>query len=67
MRKERTLFILGLWVAVLPFLGFPNMWRKIFFVITGLALVFLAYLFYSQTKKRILKDDRESKAFVDNI
>jgi len=67
MRKERTLFIIGLWVAILPFLGFPSTWRKIFFVIIGLALVFLAFLFYNQTKKRILKDTRESKSFVDNI
>lgn len=66
MRKERTLFVIGVWVAVLPFLGFPNSWREVFFVITGLALVCLAYLFYNQAKTRILKTTTESKTFVDS-
>ena len=67
MRKERTLLILGLWVAVLPFLGFPNNWRKILFVITGLALIYLANLFYLEVKARIAKVDSRSKTFIDNI
>lgn len=67
MRKERTLFILGLWVAILPFLGFPNSWRRVLFVITGFLLLYLAYLFYLETKSRLLKVDNRSKTFVDNI
>jgi predicted MFS family arabinose efflux permease len=67
MRKERSLFVIGVWVAVLPFLGFPNSWRSIFFVITGIGLICLAYLFYNQSKQRILKTTTESKTFVDNI
>lgn len=67
MRKERTLFVIGVWVAVLPFLGFPNSWREVLFLITGLILICLAYLFYNQAKRRILKTTTESKTFVDNI
>jgi len=67
MRKERTLLILGIWVAVLPYLGFPNNWRKVLFLLTGLALVFLAYLFYKQAKARQVINDNHSKTFVDNI
>lgn len=67
MRKERTLLILGIWVAILPFLGFPTNWRKVLFIITGIALIYLAYLFYIEVKARISKIDTSSKTFVDNI
>lgn len=66
MRKERTLLIIGIIVMILPFLGFPNNWRKIFFVIIGFALVYLSYLFYKQVKAR-QPNNNQSKTFVDNI
>jgi hypothetical protein len=67
MRKEKTLFILAIWIMVLPFLGFPESWEKVFFIITGLAFIYLAYLFYLESKNRLLKHSEESKTFVDNI
>lgn len=67
MRKEKTLFIIGIWVMILPFLGFPNNWRKAFFLITGLAIMYLAYLFYLEVRNRLSKDENHSKTFVDNI
>lgn len=67
MRKEKTLFIIGLWVIILPFLGFTDSWRKVLFFITGLAIVYLAYLFYLEIKNRLSKDNNVSKTFVDNV
>jgi membrane protein implicated in regulation of membrane protease activity len=67
MRKERTLLILGLWVAILPSLGFPNSWRTVLFVITGIALMYLAYLFYKQAKERMPKNEENLQTFTDNI
>ena len=67
MRKEKTLFIIGLWVMILPFLGFPNSWRKVLFFITGLAMMYLAYLFYLEVKARLAKHADHSKTFIDNI
>jgi uncharacterized membrane protein YuzA (DUF378 family) len=67
MRKERTLLILGVWVVVLAFLGFPDSWHKLLFVITGLALVYLAYLFYKQARSRLPKEDNHMHSYVDNI
>lgn len=67
MRKEKTLLIIGFWVIILPFLGFPSSWRAILFVITGIALVYLAYLFYAEAKDRLPKEENEAKVFVDNI
>lgn len=67
MRKEKTLFIVGIWVMVLPFLGFPNFWRQILLFITGLSLTYLAYLFYIEVKTRLVKDVNQSKSFIDNV
>lgn len=67
MRKEKTLFIIGIWIAVLPFLGFPVNWRKILFLITGLSIMYIAYLFYLEVKIRLSKDANQSKTFIDNI
>ncbi len=67
MRKEKSLFIIGLWVLVLPFLGFPSSWKVILFEITGIIIIYLAYLFYLEVKIRLDKDDSQTKSFVDNI
>lgn len=67
MRKEKTLLILGLWVAILSFLGFPGSWKKVLFLITGLAIMYLGYLFYLEIKTRLKNDVNNSKTFVDNI
>lgn len=51
MKKERTLLFIGIWVALLPHLGFPENWRKILFLITGLFIVFIAYVMYKRKRK----------------
>ena len=59
---------MALWVIVLPFLGFPYNWKVVLFVITGISLLYLAYLFYAETKTRLSKyEENETKTFVDNI
>jgi len=51
----------------LPFLGFTNSFRKILFVLTGFAIVYIAYLFYLEAKVRLGKHTSHNKTFVDNI
>lgn len=72
MRKERTLLFIGIWVAILPYLGFPNSWRQWLFVISGLAIMYLAYLFRQEAKTRIqaIKLDQDVQtmdSFIDNV
>ncbi|MCX6753987.1 MAG: hypothetical protein NTV03_02960 [Candidatus Nomurabacteria bacterium] len=67
MLKERKLFLIGVWVAILPFLGFFESWRKILFVLTGIGIIYLAYLFYNEAKVRNSKDENVIKSFIDNI
>jgi hypothetical protein len=67
MRKEKTLFIIALFIILLPFLGFPIVWQKVLFFMTGIALIYLSYLFYLEVKIRLLNKDDQSKTFIDNI
>jgi hypothetical protein len=67
MRKERALFIIGIWIAILPQLGFPESFREVLFIITGVSIFYLAYLYYLEAKARISKNENRIKSFVDNI
>ncbi len=67
MRKEKALFIIGFWVLILPFLGFPTSWRKTLYLITGIVIIYLAYLLYIEAKDNFSKNNKETKSFIDNI
>lgn len=60
MSKARLLLILGTWVAILPYLGFPYTWKEIFFTLSGLGIIYMSYSLYRDDKKR------ESRSF-DNF
>ena len=63
MSKQRAIFLLGIWVAILPFLGFPNFWRKMLFIITGLLLVYVSYTL----KRKTIRRRAETAPFKDNL
>lgn len=48
MRKARILLILGIWVAILPYLGFPSTWKNILFSLSGLGLIYFSYVLYRE-------------------
>jgi Na+/phosphate symporter len=52
MRRAYTLLILGIWVAILPFLGFPISWKNILFVLTGLGLMYFSFMIYKDALKK---------------
>ncbi len=64
MTKQRLLFFIGIWVAVLPFLGFPSSIRKIFFLMTGLGIILLSYFMYIQIKAITEMDEQGGGIFV---
>lgn len=39
MSKRQVLMVLGIWVIVFLFLGFPSSWDKVFAILTGLIIV----------------------------
>lgn len=64
MKKARILLTLAVWVAVLPYLGFPYSWKNILFTITGLGLAYFSYSLYKENKIKI--KETENKTF-DNF
>ncbi len=50
MQRARILLGLGVWVAILPYLGFPYSWKVVLLTLTGLGLVYLSYDLYQEDK-----------------
>lgn len=44
MSKDVAIIFLGIWIAVVPFLGFPGSWKTVIFIVSGLGVVLLTYL-----------------------
>jgi len=50
MRKARIFLMLGIWISILPYLGFPYSWKNILFTISGLIVIYLSYIIYRESK-----------------
>ena len=59
--QEKIIIVLGLWVFILPFLGFPENWKTGFFVLTGLALMYLGALLLKHSSDRLRTTQAETK------
>lgn len=65
MTKQRLLFLIGIWIAILPFLGFPRMIKDVFFLMTGLGVMLMSYFMYIQLKAISEMDTHGGPIFVD--
>ena len=43
MSKYKAIFFLGIWVAILPFLGFPGSWKRALALISGAGIAYIGY------------------------
>ena len=50
--QEKILIILGVWVFVLPFTGFPDSWKTWLLVITGLVIIYIGALLLKHSRER---------------
>ena len=48
MQRARILLVFSIWIAVLPYLGFPTSWKNFLFTLTGLVLAYLSYVLYKE-------------------
>lgn len=64
MTKEKTIFILGIWIVCLPYLGFPHFWKNILFVLSGMFMMLVSYLMYrhKQVLDRIINEKYETSS-----
>lgn len=42
MKKRTLITLLGLWIALIPFLGIPSSWKSRIIIVSGLAVAFFA-------------------------
>jgi hypothetical protein len=66
MKKARTLLILAIWVAILPYMGFPMLWKNLLFLATGLALAYISYLEYRKAKPKEIRAKKVFDNFSEN-
>lgn len=62
MQKARMFLVLGVFVTILPYLGFPYSWKDVLSTLSGLVLIFLSYLLYKDYKTK----ENQEKTF-DNF
>lgn len=55
MCTARMLLILGAWIAVLPYSGFPSFWKNILFTLTGAVVALISYSIYKNHKIKEVK------------
>lgn len=65
MRKARIFLTLGIWISILPYLGFPYSWKNILFTISGLVIIYLSYIIYRESKT-IDKKETITENFSEN-
>jgi len=66
MRKAYTLLILGIWITILPYLGFPYSWKDILMTLSGLGLIYVSYTLYKKSKMKQIKKEKLFDNFSEN-
>jgi hypothetical protein len=68
MSRNKIIFIIGIVVLIMPFLGFPSAWKTIFYIIAGAILVIIAIHGHIRRRSRApLMESREvvTEVFVE--
>ena len=50
MQKARIFLFLGIWITVLPYLGFPYSWKDILTTLSGLGIIYISFMLYKEFK-----------------
>ncbi len=69
MINKKSTFFLGVFIFLIPFMGFPSFWKSTFVVISGLALILTSVKVSLPKKNSRLRSKREkvTPVFVENI
>lgn len=61
MSKRKTILWLGIATAVMPFLGFPSLWKTVFYLAAGTLIAYNAYQVGKHTRVRESRTSRKAK------
>ena len=70
MKRESLVFFLGFVVALLPFLGIPNLWKRTALAALGGALVLVGYQLRRLAYLRSIEDhtgERKTDVYVEQV
>lgn len=62
--RNRILFIIGVWTVLLPFLGFPSQYKTFFIIVSGLAVIFLAFLYARDRRVMQIRDEGPRREII---
>ena len=66
MKRARIFLMLGIWIAILPYLGFPYFWKGILTTLSGFGLIGMSYMLYRELKTKETKEERTFDNFSEN-
>ncbi len=70
MSKETIVAVLGIWVIVVPYLGFPSSWKTVIFVLSGFAVMIVGFFLRAEALARLSGQGKEAsfarRTFVEN-
>ena len=68
MSKELIIILLGLLVALMPYLGFPGSWKSVFSIVIGIVIAGIAFIVRQERlwKEREDMRERHTGTFVEN-
>ena len=70
MIQRKSTFFLGLFIFLIPFLGFPTSWKTVLTILSGLLLVGLSIKIAIPKKSKIIRPRKKEKVtpvFVENM
>lgn len=64
MKKARIFLFLGIFITVLPYLGFPYSWKDVLMTLSGFVIIYMSYVLFKESK---IKESKEEKTSFDNF
>ncbi|KKQ03026.1 MAG: hypothetical protein US12_C0021G0002 [Parcubacteria group bacterium GW2011_GWA2_36_24] len=66
MRKAYIFLVLGIWMAVLPYLGFPHSWKNVLITLSGFGLIYTSFTLYKESRIKETKKEETFDNFSEN-
>lgn len=66
MIKAYILLVGGVWMAVLPHLGFPYFWKDVLTTVSGIGLIYMSFVLYKEYKTKEVKKRETFDNFSEN-
>ena len=68
MSKNKAVLILGILIAIMPWLGLPSSWKNVFYFLAGAVLVIIAVVVHVKRRGALDVEQKEivTEVFVEN-